>query len=158
MYKLITIMAIVVIAYLTLGRSTTLDSQVLNLQNQDTYAESSSTVGGRCYEEKCLTIYVAPWCPACRSLKPTIVALTEELQAEGMDVKLVVGNDSQEDTIKYAKKYPFPVYLDADASFYKKAKQRGVPFFLVTDKKGKITEKLAGGMANVRAMHDKLKI
>ena len=158
MNKLIILMAIAVIGYFTLGRPDTLESEVLNLQNQDAYSETSATVGGRCYEEKCLTIYVAPWCPACRSLKPTIVSLTEELQAEGFDVKVVVGNDSQEATVKYAKSYPFPVYLDADSSFYKKANQRGVPFFLVTDKKGNITKKLAGGAANVKVMRNELEI
>lgn len=146
------------IGYLTFGQNATLESEVLNLQNQDAYAESSATVGGQCYEDKCLTIYVAPWCPACKSLKPTITSLTQELQAEGLDVKVVVGNDSQKATEEYAKGYPFPVYLDADAKFYKKANQRGVPFFLVTDRKGKITNKMAGGIPNVKAMRDKLEI
>ncbi len=161
MNKIILIIAGLVCGFifLTFGKPTILASEELSLQNQDAYAETSGTVGGRCFDgDKCLTIYVAPWCPVCTRLKPTIISLTQELKADGFDVKVIVGNDSQKATEAYAKDFPFPVYLDAESRFYKKVKQRGVPFFLVSNKKGQVINKMAGGIPNVRAMRDKLEI
>lgn len=141
-----------------LKQPSTLASEVLKVENQDEYSASTETVGGRCYEKKCLTVYVAPWCPACKGLKPTIVALREALVDEGVDVKVVVGNDSPKNTTAYAKTYPFPVYLDANSSFYNKAGIRGVPNFIVTNREGGIINKLAGGYEDVGAMRTALNL
>lgn len=158
MNKPIALVAIAIIAYLVFGRADTLESGILKVQNRGEFDVATATVGGNCYQERCLTIYVAPWCPACQKAKKTIVSLTKELQKEGVDVKVIVGTDSPEATVKYAKGYPFPVYLDADSSFYKKADQPGVPFYLVTDKNGKITNSEIGGYLNVKVMREKLEI
>ncbi|MGH1541037.1 MAG: peroxiredoxin family protein [Arenicella sp.] len=116
------------------------------------------SVGGICGFSKCLTVYVAPWCPACRSLHPTIVSLIEELRDEGITAQLIVGKDAVEKVKKYAKTYPFPVLLDADGSYFQLAKLKAVPTFIVTDTSGDIINKVNGGYASVHMMRDKLKI
>ncbi len=158
MNKTIVLLVGVVIAIFIFGKSEKMPSAVLELHNQDEYSSMDGSIGGRCPEKQCLTVYVVPWCPACKSLKPTIISLTEELQSEGIDVKVIVGKDTLKTTKKYASSYPFPVLLDPKGNFYNKAKQRGVPFFLVSNKKGNITNKIVGGYPNVSAMRDKLEL
>ena len=108
------------------------------------YGRITKTVGGNCSVETCVMIYVAPWCPHCRRAGPMIVQLTQQLQAEGVEVNLVIGKDSDSTIEEYAKGYPFPVYADADGSFYEQAKLQGVPSFVVYTNSGDITERKAG--------------
>lgn len=133
-------------------------TETLTVYNQDEYGSFGSTVGGRCESKHCLTVYVAPWCPVCKQLQPMILALSKELKAEGVDVKIIIGNDSLKNIKKYANNYPFPVLLDPDGTFYKKAQQKGVPFFLVSNQKGMITKSIAGGFPQVSTMRSKLNL
>jgi thiol-disulfide isomerase/thioredoxin len=158
MNKIIALALVGMIAFFVLGKNPDMPSANLDVHNQDEFSSVSGAVGGRCSSKKCLTVYVAPWCPACKALKPTIISMRDELEAEGVEVKVIVGNDSLKATKKYASTYPFPTLLDPDSAFYKKAKKRGVPFFMVSNSKGKVTDDLTGGTTNVQAMRDKLNL
>lgn len=156
MNKLVLLGAGLLIVFFVFNKTEKMPSDHLQVHNQDEFAEMDGSVGGRCSEQKCLTVYVAPWCPACASLKPTIISMAKELKSEGIDVKVIVGQDSLKKSKKYADKYPFPVLLDPDGKFFSKAKQKGVPFFLVSNKKGEIISQQAGGTRSVSAMRKKL--
>lgn len=156
MNKIIALAVVGMIAFFVLGKNPDMPSETLEVHNQDEFSSVSGNIGGRCGSKKCLTVYVAPWCPACKTLKPTIISMKKEVEAEGVEVRIIVGQDSQKATEKYASSYPFPTLLDADGKFFKKAKQKGVPFFLVSNSKGKVISELAGGTNNVQAMRDKL--
>ncbi len=156
MNKLIALAVVGIVAFFLLGKNPDMPNQTLKVHNQDEFSSVSGKLGGRCATKKCLTVYVAPWCPACKQLKPTIISLKNQLEIEGMEVKVVVGNDSQKATEKYASDYPFPTLLDADGKFFKKTKKKGVPFFLVSNSKGKIISEMTGGSTNLKTMRNKL--
>ena len=158
MNKLYLLGIIGLLGFFFFGQPSKMPTANLQVHNEDTYNEMDGSVGGHCSEEKCLTVYVAPWCPACKSLRPTIIDMAKTLKDEGVDVKIIVGQDTQKATEKYATSYPFPVLLDPNGEFFKKANQRGVPFFMVSDRKGKVVSKMAGGTTHIPTMRDKLKI
>ena len=156
MNKLIALAIVGIVAFFILGKNPDMPRETLEVHNQDEFSNVSGNLGGRCATKKCLTVYVAPWCPACKKLKPTIISMKNQLEIEGLEVKVVVGNDSPDAIKKYASDYPFATLLDTDGKFFKKSEQRGVPFFLVSDKKGKVSNSLTGGSTNMQAMREKL--
>ncbi|WP_299871320.1 redoxin family protein [uncultured Cocleimonas sp.] len=158
MNKLYLLGIIGLVGFLFFGQSSTMPTAILQVHNENPFNEVDGSVGGRCMGEKCLTVYVAPWCPACKSLRPTIIDMAKTLKDEGVDVKVIIGKDTQQATEKYAASYPFPVLLDPSGEFFEKAQQRGVPFFMVSDREGKVVNNMAGGTTDVVAMRDMLKI
>lgn len=112
-------------------------------------------VGGACAKARCLVIYVAPWCPACKQLNRTMVALREELEADGVDVSFVIGMDKEPKLLAHAMSYNRPVMLD-DRGFHKIAKIKAVPYFAVVDHKGKIKASMYSGYNDVSAMRRQL--
>lgn len=158
MNKVYIISIIAIIAFFVLQTDAKMPQQQLTVYGQDEYDSIDGKIGGKCAESKCLAIYVAPWCPQCAKAKPMILKLTEELRAEGVEVAVVVGYDEPKAVEDYAKKYPFPVLLDADNSFYDKTGLRGVPFFISSNKEGKIIESMAGFMNNVDDMRTRLEL
>jgi len=159
MNKLTIIAALAILAFFFFkSGSATMPQDQLTVFGQDEYGSIDGRIGGKCPEDKCLTVYVAPWCPQCHRAQSMILKLTEELRSEGVEVTVVVGSDSLKAVKKYAKKYPFPVLLDADKSFYNKSKQRGVPFFISSNRDGKIIQSMAGFMSRVADMRTKLEL
>lgn len=120
--------------------------------------DKSSMVGGACLTERCLTVYVAPWCPACKQLTPVIDDLAKELKEEGISVAIIVGNDSLPKVQAYAKKYSTPVYEDALGTYYRAIGVKAVPYFAVTNRKGKIVNTMLGGYLSVASMRSQLEI
>ncbi len=119
---------------------------------------ADSYVGGRCLQDRCLTIVVAPWCPACQRAKPTIEGLREQLESEGRPVSLVIAMDKPEALEREAATFEKPVVLDVAGRFYKRAKVKGVPYFAVTNRKGEVLEKLSGAYPDVALMRQQLGI
>lgn len=158
MNKLIIISIVAVIAFFVFKKDDTMPEQQLAVYGQDEYGSLNGRIGGKCRESECLTIYVAPWCPQCARAKPMIVKLTEELRSEGREVAIVVGYDTPKAVEEYAKKYPFPVLLDADKSFYNKTGLRGVPFFISSNREGKIIQSFAGYNNSVSDMRKRLEL
>lgn len=156
MNKLIALAVVGMVMFFILGKNPDMPRETLEVHNQDEFSSVSGKLGGRCATKKCLTVYVAPWCPACKKLKPTIISMKNQLEIEGMEVKVIVGQDSLKATKKYASAYPFPTLLDAEGDYFNKSKKKGVPFFLVSDSKGEIVSDLTGGSTSVKAMRKKL--
>ncbi|GAA6138564.1 hypothetical protein NBRC116583_23110 [Arenicella sp. 4NH20-0111] len=130
----------------------------LNVIEDGQLTESGFTVGGKCTGDKCLTVYVAPWCSACKALTPTIIELTNELEQEGISAQVVIGHDSLDNVKTHSKRYAFPVFEDASGLFYKSSNIRGVPYFAVTDSDGRIVDHMSGGYKNVETMRNMLNI
>lgn len=156
--SILSIAAIIAYFLFTIDSPKDMPEHQLAIYGQDEYGPLDGNIGGRCFEEKCLTIYVAPWCPQCKRAQPMILKLTKELRAEGVNVSVVVGSDSLKAVKDYAKNYPFPVLLDADKSFYNKTKQNGVPFFISSNQKGKIIQSQAGFYNQVSEMRKRLEL
>ncbi len=120
--------------------------------------DKASMVGGVCSTDRCLTIYVAPWCPYCTQLTPVIDQMARDLQSEGVSVALIVGSDSLGKVKAYAKKYSVPVYEDANGDYYRSIGVTAVPYFAVTNASGKIVETMLGGYTSVASMRQELGI
>ena len=117
---------------------------------------STTTVGGQCIKDRCLTVVVAPWCPSCRSLNGMIISLRDQVEAVGYPVNVVVAMDKPKALAEYAANYAKPVALDVDGKFWKQVKIKAVPYFAVTNSKGEIVESMTGGYQDVAFMREKL--
>lgn len=102
-----------------------------------------------CYKGRCLTIYLAPWCPVCRNSHDTVLALVESMRARGIPTSVVLGMDTPATLRRYAADFPFPVYLDPDKRFFGKTHGRGVPYFVSWEANGEVIADFAGGGLSV---------
>ncbi|MEM9303361.1 MAG: TlpA disulfide reductase family protein [Pseudomonadota bacterium] len=141
-------------AWLLFNRPDQLPSRVLAVAGSKDTIMKVGQVGGACPSQRCLTIYVAPWCPSCRAMEPTINALGHQLEAEGMTVRLVVGSDTMSAVREYARKFDRRVLLDPDGAYFNESGLRGVPYFAVTDADGRILEARYGGRTTVAGMRE----
>lgn len=120
--------------------------------------EERVQVGGPCAGDKCLVVYVAPWCPACSALTPMINDLVKDLNREGVKATVIIGKDSMSKVIDYSKKYDTSVLEDANGSYYNQIGVRGVPYFVVINRSGKRISEKSGGNTDVYRMRAELDI
>jgi thiol-disulfide isomerase/thioredoxin len=98
-----------------------------------------------CPTDKCLTILVAPWCSVCHRAAPSIVTLRRFLDKSGVASRVVVGSSDDLPAIKkFAAEFGSDSLLDDGGAL----RSRGVPCFLVTDRRGKVL-KTVNGFPNV---------
>jgi thiol-disulfide isomerase/thioredoxin len=129
----------------------------------DQYAQAqllkpSVDVGGPCQQDKCLIVYVAPWCPSCKSLTPMINDLFGDLTAEGISTSIVIGKDSMTKVLAYSREYTSSILVDASGDYFRKIGAEGVPYFAVTNRAGKRINTMSGGYRSVREMRAQLDI
>jgi len=93
-----------------------------------------------CAAEKCLTVYVTPWCPYCRAASGAIKALRDHLKDDGVPVRVIVGKDDEEKVRSYAAEFGPDTLLDPDA----KMTARGVPHFYVSSDGGAVIAEQSG--------------
>ncbi|MFI5346507.1 MAG: TlpA disulfide reductase family protein [Elusimicrobiota bacterium] len=94
-----------------------------------------------CPTDKCLTVLVAPWCAICRRETPVIIALRKALDRAGVASRIVVGSSDDLPAIrKFAAEFGPDALLDDGGAL----RSRGVPAFLVTDRKGRILKAVNG--------------
>jgi len=95
--------------------------------------------------ERCLVVYLAPWCPQCRKSG----GLVKELRARAalsssVGFKVVVGKDEREALDRYAHKLGGFVHYDDDGSFYREIGASGVPAWVAWDAERRVVGKLYG--------------
>jgi len=95
--------------------------------------------------EKCLAVYLSPWCPQCRKSGE----LVNEFRARaatspGLGFKVIVGRDDEDALIKYASRLGGSVYFDYDGDFFRQLGADGVPAWVSYDSEGKVLEKVYG--------------
>jgi hypothetical protein len=95
----------------------------------------------RCPTEKCLTVYVAPWCGYCRASTGAVKALKEYLRERNVSTRIVVGLDKEANLRDYAREFGPETVLDAGGAV---AVQGGVPHFYISDRSGRVLRELAG--------------
>ena len=94
-----------------------------------------------CPTEKCLTVYVAPWCGYCRAGTPTMIALRAFLKTKNVATRFVVGMAPLEDVKEYAKEFGPEALLDPDNAM---GVRGGVPHFFVSDATGRVLKRVPG--------------
>lgn len=94
-----------------------------------------------CPTDKCLTVLVAPWCSVCHRAASSIVILRRYLDKAGVASRVVVGASEDLGQIRtFAAEFgPDSLLDDAGA-----LRSRGVPLFLVTDRKGRVLKAVNG--------------
>ncbi len=105
-------------------------------------SQGFSTYGDACFRKKrCLVIYVAPWCGACRGDVSFVNELHERLKSNlNVGFKVVIGIDELPNLQEFARKYSARTHLDTDGAIRGALNIRSFPsFFWVTDE-GKITK------------------
>jgi len=120
--------------------------------------QKPKVIADNCLADECLIVYVAPWCPICKKIRPTIIALVEALRKEGKSVTLIVGKDKPNRVTAYAPNFPFPIVEDPTGIYWKEMKMVGVPYFAVINNKGTILSDHFGGYTTVEAFRMKLNI
>ena len=148
--------------FLLFSFAITLTANAANTQQHtfDNYVmiEKPKVIADNCLVDECLIVYVAPWCPTCKKIRPTIIALVEALKKEGKSVTLIVGKDKPQRVTAYAKNFAFPILEDPTGIYWKEMKMVGVPYFAVINSKGKILNDHFGGYTSVEAFRMKLNI
>jgi hypothetical protein len=94
-----------------------------------------------CPTEKCVTAYVAPWCPHCRAATEGLLALRGRLKSKGMTVRFVVGQDNPAAVKSYAAAFGPDALLDPDGRMRVAG---GVPHIFVSDAHGRVERDFAG--------------
>lgn len=100
-----------------------------------------------CPTEKCLTIYLAPWCGVCRASTDLIKELRPWLAQRGIASRVVIGRDRPDAVEDYAKVFGPETLMDAGGTLPLKG---GVPQFLVSDGEGNILRSQPGVLRIVR--------
>ncbi len=151
--------ALAVVGYLLFGRADSMPLEKLE-RYDGRYAKSEAPryVGGSCAKERCLMVYVAPWCPQCRRAHQVILEAADQLQAQGIETTVVVGLDERAELEAYARDFPFPVYIDTDRKFYDQLSTRGVPYFAIWQRDRKISEDIAGRPESVQDLRHFLEL
>lgn len=108
-------------------------------------AQGRETFIPECAKSRCLTVYVAPWCPACRSATAAIQALQGYLPSRGIPVRVVVGADEDAKLRAYAREFGEKTLLDAGGRW----DVGGVPHFFVSDDVGGVHVNKSGAWSGL---------
>ena len=130
------------------------------MQSLPLYADGAQTrqqlVGGPCTRARCLIVYVAPWCPYCRAAQPMLRQLREALEKDGIPMQVVVGMDKPPALEAYARALELPALLDIGGVLKQHVKIKGVPYFIVTDERGRIRQTASGAYPDAVLMRGQL--
>jgi len=94
-----------------------------------------------CSTEKCLTIYLSPWCGVCRSSTGMIKELRPWLEQRGVTARIVIGKDRPDAVTAYASEFGPDTWLDPSGRF---PLAGGVPQFVVSLPGGRILRRQPG--------------
>jgi thiol-disulfide isomerase/thioredoxin len=94
-----------------------------------------------CATERCLYVYVAPWCGVCRASTGMLRELAAWLRGRGVEAFTIVGMDRSSRVREYAAEFGQDTLLDPAG---RAPIRGGVPQLIVTDKGGRVLERQAG--------------
>ncbi len=93
-------------------------------------------------KERCIIVYLAPWCPSCTAAKSFLIKAREKIvQNKKVGIKLIIGSAEESSLLKMAASFGNQVYLDTKSEFSQAVGIRGVPSLLITDINGKIIDR-----------------
>lgn len=95
----------------------------------------------KCAAERCLTVYVSPWCSVCQASTAYINELRSYLAKRGVETKIIVGRGKPDKVKAYAPAFGPDTLLDAAGDFPLRG---GVPNFTVTTRSGEVLKVIPG--------------
>ena len=109
-------------------------------------------------KEKCVIVYMAPWCPFCQRTIPIVQEMVEHYKDSGeVGVKVIIGNDGRGKLEDMAEKVGTNTFLDPDGTLWNAVGAKGVPHWFVLDSTGKQVAEL-GGFGPMAAILKKLEL
>ncbi len=122
----------------------------LQLAQAGALNKSEFGVPGSCKDKKyCVTVFVAPWCPACKTSHSTFFVLAEYLLKNRSDVGfgVVIGAGSAaENNAEKEVLSKLDVQIDDTGVVFKNRRVSGYPTWVVNDYSGKEILRKAGGL------------
>jgi thiol-disulfide isomerase/thioredoxin len=117
-------------------------------------AGADACVGKR----RCVVVFVAPWCPACKLSVGVIRAMMEHYSGPGeVGVKPVVGSGRSSVSMEEMADQLGPgTFLDPAGSIMRAAGEKSVPHWFVVDERGFLIKKVAGLIPNLQGMIQEL--
>ncbi len=109
-------------------------------------AESSDSNTDPCVGcDRCIVVYLAPWCSACRR-SLDVVRQLNEMFGEDPEVGLLVfvGSAPRGDVEAMAAQIEGPVFVDPDAVLWDQLGVEGYPHWFTLDGRGQILQTVAG--------------
>ncbi len=97
-------------------------------------------------KERCIVVYLAPWCPICEASQPFVQALGKYLETNPhLGLSVTIGNDSVEAISASAKKVGGNIRLDPNDEFSHAASISSFPTWLVLDRDQNVLSRFSGG-------------
>jgi hypothetical protein len=112
-------------------------------------AAGLTTVGGEgdpcAGRTRCVVVYLAPWCGACKLSLPLIANLRRELEARTIGFRIVVGSGPAEALRAMAAQIGGRVQLDERGEFARAAGVRSFPSWWLLDGQARVRAHFSGG-------------
>ncbi|MCB0318240.1 MAG: hypothetical protein KDD56_05745, partial [Bdellovibrionales bacterium] len=96
-------------------------------------------------KKRCILLYMAPWCPACRASLPILQSLRRKIPIDSQTgLNIVVGRDRKDSLSDYALSIGGQVSLDINDSVARKYKIQSLPSWLLLDENKRILQNFSG--------------
>jgi glutaredoxin len=102
-----------------------------------------------CATGRCVTVYVAPWCPHCRDSTLVVKEVQDFLKWRGIDMRVVVGMDKYAALKSYAQEFGPDALLDPNRRVHFRG---GVPHIFLSGPDGTIYRDRGGLPAQKEAI------
>lgn len=100
------------------------------------------------YKERCVIVYVAPWCPACHGAVDFLNALTRRVQRSAkVGMKIIIGMDARPKLTEMSRLFVGPTFLDDAGKFQQSLRVQSVPTAWVADHDGKILRSVPASLS-----------
>jgi hypothetical protein len=138
-------MLLLMMAMLLLGACKARQVPDLPLKSLSSY--SGGTLARCRTKDRCVFVYLTPWCPHCVGSAPLVSALRLRAQQTGKTAVIaIVGGDTPEKVRAMGQRIGSETLLDYDQTFHRAMGVGGVPAWWVTDNQGKVLHGLSGGI------------
>lgn len=108
-------------------------------------------------KQRCVVVYVTPWCPACKSAIGFLNGLHDRLKSSPkVGMKVIVGGDELTRLRAMASSFNAATFLDSEDKFSSKTRINGVPTVWVIDGNSNILRRALPGAVSGGSSKDQL--
>ena len=123
-----------------------------NTASAELLSSTGSSVDSCKGKQRCVAIYMAPWCSACRASIPLVNRMQEKLSGKDkVGMKVIIGRDRKDKIIDYGKSVGGEVYYDFADKFGYKHKIKSVPTWMLLDGEDRTLMQFSGSPSGASA-------
>lgn len=117
--------------------------------------QSPTTLSGNTCEGKefCVSVYMAPWCPHCKTAVPQVQKMLSKTILGKTGVRVVIGMGQPAQNAAMANSIAKDVVVDNDTKIARQLNVKSVPAYMVLDKDGTV---ILDGQEAYQWVHEKL--